>query len=67
MRFAVLFPLACSIAGFVLAMLCLFAGHKPGFMEDYDIVRVSTRVGDFAMPFLFHIFVPTSACSSDGL
>lgn len=34
-------PLACSIVTFVLGMLCLFAGHKPGFMEDYHIVTVS--------------------------
>jgi general stress protein CsbA len=33
--------MACAIVAFVLGMLCLFAGHKPGFMEDYHIVTVS--------------------------
>jgi general stress protein CsbA len=32
--------LACAIVAFVLSMLCLFAGHKPGFMEEYHIVTV---------------------------
>ena len=40
MRLSALFPLACAIVAFVLSMLCLFAGHKPGFMEEYHIVTV---------------------------
>ena len=32
--------MACAIVAFVLSMLCLFAGHKPGFMEEYHIVTV---------------------------
>lgn len=40
MRFTVLFPIACSIAAFVLGMLALFAGRSPGYMEDYHIVMV---------------------------
>jgi len=41
MRVSALLPLACSMVAFILGMLCLFAGHKPGFMEDYHIVSVS--------------------------
>jgi hypothetical protein len=40
MRLTALFPLACAVVALVLSMLCLFAGHKPGFMEDYAIVTV---------------------------
>ena len=40
MRFAAIAPLLFTIAAFVLAMLCLFAGSKKGFMEDYDIITV---------------------------
>lgn len=35
-----LFPLLCLAAGLVLASLCLSAGNKPGFMEEYALVRV---------------------------
>lgn len=40
-RFFVFFPLVLSMVGFILSMLCLFAGHKEGFMEDYSVARVS--------------------------
>lgn len=33
-------PLLCLIAGLVLVNLCIVAGNKPGFMEDYALVRV---------------------------
>ena len=48
MRLAVLFPLACSIVAFVLGFLALFAGQKPGFMEDYAILRVSTLLSSLS-------------------
>ena len=35
-----IFPLLCLAVGFVLASLCLSAGNKPGFMEEYALVRV---------------------------
>lgn len=41
MRATALFPMACAIVAFVLGMLCLFAGHKPGFMEDYHIITLN--------------------------
>jgi hypothetical protein len=43
MRFSVIVPLICAIAAFVLSMLCLFAGSKPNFMQDFDIVTVSLQ------------------------
>lgn len=30
-----------TIVSFVLVMLTIFAGNKPGFMEDYHILYVS--------------------------
>ncbi|KAH7391529.1 actin cortical patch SUR7/pH-response regulator pali [Cadophora sp. MPI-SDFR-AT-0126] len=42
MRITALFPLACAIVGFVLSMLCLFAGSKKNFMEDYNIITLNT-------------------------
>lgn len=32
------------MGAFILGMLCLFAGNKPGFMEDYDIITVSSTL-----------------------
>ena len=40
MRITALLPLALAIVAFVLSMLCLFAGHKPGVLEDYHIITV---------------------------
>lgn len=40
MRFIIGIPILFSVAAFVLAMLALFAGNKPGFMEDYHIIMV---------------------------
>ena len=33
-------PIVTSIAAFVLVLLALLAGTRPGFMESYDIVTV---------------------------
>ena len=41
MRFIIGFPVVLSVVGFVLAMLALFAGNRPGFMEEYHIIMVS--------------------------
>jgi len=57
MRLSALFPLACAIVAFVLSMLCLFAGHKPGFMEEYHIVTLNTST-------LGHDLIPTATTSS---
>jgi len=40
MHISALFPMLCAIVAFVLSMLCLFAGSKPGFMEEYSIIMV---------------------------
>ncbi|KAH8585634.1 actin cortical patch SUR7/pH-response regulator pali [Bisporella sp. PMI_857] len=49
MRPFALLPLACLIVTFVLGMLCLFAGHKPGFMEDYHLVSLNTSMLDHVL------------------
>lgn len=41
MRFAALVPVLLCSAALVLSFLCLFAGSKKGFMEDYALVTVS--------------------------
>ncbi|KAK5681032.1 hypothetical protein LTS10_006792 [Elasticomyces elasticus] len=46
MRFLALVPVLLSGAALVLTLLCLFAGSKQGFMEDYAIVTLNTsRIG----------------------
>ncbi|EDO00622.1 hypothetical protein SS1G_14492 [Sclerotinia sclerotiorum 1980 UF-70] len=43
--------MACSIITFVLGMLCIFAGSKPGFMEDYHIIALNTSgIGQDLIP-----------------
>ncbi|KAK3393287.1 actin cortical patch SUR7/pH-response regulator pali [Podospora didyma] len=39
---SVIFPIAASIAAFVLVLLALLAGQNPGFMEDYDVISFNT-------------------------
>ncbi len=41
MRFIIGIPIVFSLVGFVLSMLALLAGNKPGYMEDYHIIMVS--------------------------
>ncbi|KIM93186.1 hypothetical protein OIDMADRAFT_88561, partial [Oidiodendron maius Zn] len=36
------FPLACASTALVLSILCLFAGYKPGFLEEYHIITLNT-------------------------
>lgn len=35
-------PVVLSFAALILVMLALFAGNKPGILEDYDIITVSS-------------------------
>lgn len=35
-------PVAASLAAFVLLLLALLAGSRPGFMEEYDIISFNT-------------------------
>lgn len=47
MRPTALIPALLSAAALVLAFLCLFAGHKKNFMEDYSLLSLNTsRVGE---------------------
>ena len=45
-RFFPILPLLLTLSAFVIGMLCLFAGSKPGFMEGYDIVTVRLPLHD---------------------
>ncbi|KAL9535518.1 hypothetical protein SMMN14_00318 [Sphaerulina musiva] len=46
MRLLALLPIALCITSLVLAFLCLFAGSRRGFMEDYAILTLNTsRLG----------------------
>ncbi|EUC30959.1 hypothetical protein COCVIDRAFT_27764 [Bipolaris victoriae FI3] len=42
MRFIALVPVLCCTAALILSFLCLFAGHKKGFMEDYSLLTLNT-------------------------
>lgn len=42
MRFSAVLPVLLGLASFILTMLCLFAGSKKGFMEDYAVVTLNT-------------------------
>lgn len=35
-------PIVTSLAAFILVLLALLAGSRPGFMEDYDLVAFNT-------------------------
>lgn len=41
MRFLALLPTSLSTVAFVVTMMCIFAGSKPGFMVDYAVLTVS--------------------------
>ncbi|KAF2281178.1 integral membrane protein-like protein [Westerdykella ornata] len=46
MRPTAIVPTLCCIAALVLSFLCLFAGSKKGFMNDYQILTLNTsRLG----------------------
>jgi hypothetical protein len=40
MRLTALIPMVCCAAALILSFLCLFAGHKEAFMEDYHLMTV---------------------------
>ena len=42
MRFLAVLPLLCCTAALILSFLCLFAGHKKGFLEDYSLLTLNT-------------------------
>ncbi|KAH8659270.1 actin cortical patch SUR7/pH-response regulator pali [Tricladium varicosporioides] len=43
-RYGPILPLLLAFVAFVLGLLCMFAGNKPGFMEDHHIVTINTTV-----------------------
>ena len=45
-RFAAILPTVIIAIAFILGFLCIFAGNKPGYMEDYFVFRLNTtRIG----------------------
>jgi hypothetical protein len=44
MRPTALIPTLCCVAALILSFLCLFAGHKQGFMEDYHLLTLNTSL-----------------------
>jgi hypothetical protein len=44
MRLIALLPVLCCTAALILSFLCLFAGHKKGFMEDYSLLTLNTSM-----------------------
>ena len=40
MRLTALFPLLCSLIALVLALLCIFAGSKRGYLENANLLTV---------------------------
>jgi hypothetical protein len=41
MRFLAILPVVLSTVALLLALLCMFAGSKQGFMTDYAVLTVS--------------------------
>ncbi|KAF1842686.1 integral membrane protein-like protein [Cucurbitaria berberidis CBS 394.84] len=42
MRPTALIPVLCCAVALILSFLCLFAGHKKGFMENYHLITLNT-------------------------
>lgn len=42
MRLTALLPVLCCTAALILTFLCLFAGHKANFLEDYSLLTLNT-------------------------
>ncbi|OJD33838.1 sur7 protein [Diplodia corticola] len=64
MRPSALFPALCAMAAVILGFLCIFAGHKKDFMEDYHILTLNTsRIGQNILSELSD----SSSSSSSGL
>ena len=49
-----------AIVAFVLSMLCLFAGSKPGFMEEYSVIMVRPLSSMAYLLLMFHSQLNTS-------
>jgi hypothetical protein len=50
MRLTALVPVLCCTAALILSFLCLFAGHKESFMEDYHIMTVCALLSSLQTP-----------------
>ena len=46
MRFSAIFPLLCAVAALILSLLCLFAGSKPSFLPQAELLTINmSRIG----------------------
>lgn len=63
MRASAIFPALCAAVAVILSFLCLFAGSKKGFMEDYHVLTLNTsRIGQN----LLNSSIADAASSSDN-
>ena len=47
LRLFAILPVLCTAIALLLVVLCVFAGHKPGMMEDYAVFTLNTsRLGE---------------------
>lgn len=61
MRFIATFPFLCAVVALTLSLLCVFAGSKPGYLEDADILTVSVP------PFPYNVWTTDNPPSSTSL
>ncbi|KAH0290672.1 hypothetical protein M436DRAFT_41631 [Aureobasidium namibiae CBS 147.97] len=60
LRPTALIPVIFGLAALVLTLLCIFAGSKPSFMQDYSIITLNTsRIGQ-------NVFNTTASTNSDS-
>lgn len=52
MRISTFFPLVCASAALVLSILCIVAGYKPGFLEEYSIISVRSSWPPGTLPLI---------------
>ncbi|KAI9878197.1 MAG: hypothetical protein M1830_001589 [Pleopsidium flavum] len=60
MRFIAIFPFLCAVVALTLSLLCVFAGSKPGYIEDADILTLNISM-------LGHTAINASSSSSSLL
>lgn len=50
LRLIAVFPVLVTVVALILSILCVFAGHKPGMMQNYDVFTLNTsRIGQNAV------------------
>ncbi|KAL2040420.1 hypothetical protein N7G274_006863 [Stereocaulon virgatum] len=44
MRYVAILPIVLTLTAFILSMLCLFAGSKPGYLEQANLLTLNTSM-----------------------